>query len=57
MSAHALLNLLNELGKLQNAMFAKYFIGGFCYEFNKIQKYRSANVRFLFFSHGLGAKL
>ena len=40
MSAHVLLNLLNELGKRSNARFAEHFIS-FRNEFNKFNKTRA----------------
>ena len=46
MSAHVLLNLLNELRKRDKMRGLPSILSLFRNEFNKIQKYKSTNVRF-----------
>ena len=46
MSAHVLLNLLNELGKRDKMRGLPSILSLFRNEFNKLKKYKSTNVRF-----------
>ena len=46
MSAHVLLNLLNELGKRDKMRGLPSILSLFRNEFTKIQLYKSTNVRF-----------
>ena len=46
MSAHVLLNLLNELGKRDKMRGLPSILSLFRNKFNKLNKYKSTNVRF-----------
>ena len=51
MSAHVLLNLLNELGKRDKMRGLPSILSLFLNEFNKFQLFKSTNVRF-YLSYG-----